>query len=524
MSNTIGTATNYFDLLTKLKNFLVNTGHAWGLAYTGTGNGRMVGAIGKSASVVQTITCTATSSTSFTISGSVTGSMGTATVGTLFTHAQCDFTINAGGTAYVSGDVYTFSLSPKWTALRFGGCGDPVLRTASVAGAAGMFDGTTGTTSISVANASLPVQVQVQMQATIEVKAFSLWNGGSTTLAPTAYSLQYSDDGSAWTTAQSFTGQTWTATFQRKDHVLSASAGSHLYWRLNVTAGGATVNMAELQLFADAGFKWACSHSFQFQFRGPGIDGAQQIHVVGTTNINSGTGAYNLIFRGVRFLLDPDLDNSNIVAVSLQHTHCLNNNSTSYWIVANGNRFMVATRLSGVYEMSYCGFGFPYETPTNHPYPIMIGAPSDSATRLFSDSSTFTFRNPSDPGDDGLEVMMPAGLWQTCSNRSTGGSAPDGSTAGASTGKTWPWAGTDLGNQQMSIYWKEALDGTKPIFPGVVIVPPSDHVWGEFDGLCWTTGFNNAAEALTQVGAIDFLSFPNVYRTGVAHYSAIALD
>ena len=60
-----------------------------------------------SATVAQTITMTATSATQFTVVGSVSGALGTATVGTPFTSGQLDFTINPGSTAFAAGDTIT---------------------------------------------------------------------------------------------------------------------------------------------------------------------------------------------------------------------------------------------------------------------------------------------------------------------------------------------------------------------------------------------------------------------------------
>lgn len=521
MSTKTGTATNYFDLLTILRDFLVNQGHAWGLTFTGTGTGRLVGAIGKSATVVQTITCTATSATSFTITGSVTGAMGTATVGVLFSHAQCDFTINAGGTAFVAGDVFTFNLSPKWTQLRWGGCSDSALRTASVAGGTAMFDDNTGVNAISTT--TLPFQVTVQMQAAIEVKAFSVWNGNSTTLAPTSFSLEHSDNGTTWTAAQTFTGQTWASTFQRKDYVLSASAGSHLYWRLNVTAGGSTVNVSEFKLYADAAFKWACSNQFQFALRAPGVDNAQQIHVLGAIDMNPGSGYWNAILRGVRFWTDQDLDIANVPNISAARAHLMNNGSIQYWIVAHGGRFILMTRISGVYELSYCGFGLPYETPTNHPYPCIIGAPSNVTTRVFSDSTVAQYRNPYDPGDGCTEVMIPSGAWRELRNR-TSGTPPDGTPGATTFGKVWPWVQSAASDNAAATLLRDAVDGTKPVLPCVIVLPTEVHPWGEFDGIAYVSGFGNTAEALMQIGAVDWINFPNVYRSGINHFAAVALD
>jgi len=77
-----------------------------------TGNGTVSGLAATSATVAQTITLTATSATQFSVTGSVSGPLGTATVGVPFTSPQLDFTINAGTTAFVAGDSITIPTTP----------------------------------------------------------------------------------------------------------------------------------------------------------------------------------------------------------------------------------------------------------------------------------------------------------------------------------------------------------------------------------------------------------------------------
>ncbi|MGH9782004.1 MAG: hypothetical protein ACRD33_09315, partial [Candidatus Acidiferrales bacterium] len=118
MSFVTGTATDYADLLNQLDTFLTSTGMALAPSYAGTGNGVMSGALGGSAGVAEIITVAFTSSTAFTVAGSVSGSIGSGTTGTAFTSTKVNFTITAGGTAFVSGDTFTLSVTPPWTSER----------------------------------------------------------------------------------------------------------------------------------------------------------------------------------------------------------------------------------------------------------------------------------------------------------------------------------------------------------------------------------------------------------------------
>jgi flagellar hook protein FlgE len=83
---------------------------AYGL--TNVGNGTISAVTATAATVAQTVTMTATSATTFSVVGSVSGALGTATVGTPFASGQMDFTIAAGSTAFATGDTITVPTTP----------------------------------------------------------------------------------------------------------------------------------------------------------------------------------------------------------------------------------------------------------------------------------------------------------------------------------------------------------------------------------------------------------------------------
>lgn len=113
-----GTASGYQDLLTKLNTFLTSTGSAFGVKRSGAGTGRLAGLSGGVNSVAETFTLVATSSSTFNVTGSVSGFLGTATVGAAFATDKLAFTLQAGSTAFAAGDTFTLSTAPKWLALR----------------------------------------------------------------------------------------------------------------------------------------------------------------------------------------------------------------------------------------------------------------------------------------------------------------------------------------------------------------------------------------------------------------------
>ena len=91
---------------------IVPLGSAGTPSYAGTGDGTISALTGGSASVAETFTITATDATHFSVTGSVSGLVGTATAGAAFTSNQIGFTIAAGATPFEAGDTFTVSTAP----------------------------------------------------------------------------------------------------------------------------------------------------------------------------------------------------------------------------------------------------------------------------------------------------------------------------------------------------------------------------------------------------------------------------
>ena len=118
MSFITGTATDYSDLLNQLDTFLTSQGMTLAPSFAGTGNGTISGLIGGSASVVEVFTIAFTDATHFTVTGSISGALATGVVGTAYASNKINFTIAAGGTAFVATDAFTVSTTPPWTSKR----------------------------------------------------------------------------------------------------------------------------------------------------------------------------------------------------------------------------------------------------------------------------------------------------------------------------------------------------------------------------------------------------------------------
>jgi len=84
-------------------------------SYAGSGNGSVTGLSAGAGVANETITLTATDANTFAVTGSVSGNLGTATVGSAFSSPQVNFTLNAGSTAFQAGDQFTLQTVPANT-------------------------------------------------------------------------------------------------------------------------------------------------------------------------------------------------------------------------------------------------------------------------------------------------------------------------------------------------------------------------------------------------------------------------
>lgn len=118
----------------------------------------------------------------------------------------------------------------------------------------------------SATTTTLPAYIGVQTGGFTPTVMYVQTDGPSqvsaTNPAPKNFTLDWSPDGSTWTTQQSFTNEiNWT--FGERRRYAISGAASHPYWRINVTAvqSGTTCYLAEWQL-EDTNGNWVTSASF----------------------------------------------------------------------------------------------------------------------------------------------------------------------------------------------------------------------------------------------------------------------
>ncbi len=231
--------------------------------------------------------------------------------------------------------------------------------------------------------------------------------------------------------------------------------------------------------------------------RGPGLSGTEEIFVGIKTYQSIDSDYYNFKVVGCtgynsgdNFEAQPGV--SGRIGVPMW------NQSIPYWLVANCQRIILAAKIETVYEVFYIGKITPYASPNQYPYPVAVVGmlTSGAATRYSNTSYSMGFKN----GDTAaLVIRRNDGAWVQA--------------------KTWPWKNSWIGGSTETL---RDTGGVYPILPIILYETTPDH-FGEFDGIFYVSGFNNATENTMTIGGDTYVVIHNAWRTGFQDYVAIKL-
>nr|WP_281720100.1 hypothetical protein [Nitrosomonas nitrosa] len=391
-----------------------------------------------------------------------------------------------------------------------------------------------------------PWQIGVEFDQPVHLTSANI-TALTSSAQPQSIDVQYSDDGLSWTTQDSFSGMTsldWTSQSGIKDFTLSGNnLNKHKFWRLNIanSTGGSSLTLNRIILYQD-GFPLNVQLRKRLSLKGPG-GGSDEIFVNLETDYSVSGDWYNWrLYGATGFILGNALDFATQPGTSLPVGLSLWNSSIPYWFIANGRRFMVIAKINTTYHALYAGFILPYATPSQYPYPLMIGgsnamrpgtgAAFDTSQRWSSTDDTC--RNFYDPGgtDSSMASLTSVttnylrfadGSWYPFKNWYTS-SQPD---VPVSNGRNvWPWGPSgDHATAYKNIV--TTIDNQYVLFPCIMHVDganPSPNILGEIHGVFAVTGFGSAAENTTTINGVTHLIIPNVFRTAKERWAAIALE
>ena len=529
----VGTATDYTDLLDRLDTFLTAKGSAFGLGYVGTGNGTFTDYSGGASSVAETFTITATSPTSFDVIGSISGSIGPATVGTPFAHAKIEFLISAGGTPFVAGDEFILSTAPKWISRRKT-LGARVLATQGNSGSTAAQNLVDGKTALSAQGWQIASPITIPQD--VEFEFFEAETITSYQMA--AFSSSYSYMPKSWT-FQYWDGDSWETLDTVTDYLLWTPSGvvtfaigspvSATKYRLHITAipSTSTLIIGAVRLLRSDGIDAAFSQTI---WQAPGNDGDSEI-LCGTHAFERQDADY---FNWEVAAFDGYDAGASWRAQAGFHGLLylpLWDDSIPYWFIVNGRRAIVIAKIDIQYEVIYLGLLDPYYSPDQYPYPIALGGtlafgltiPNWDSTSWRWNNATVQHREftHADPGGASplypQHLQMRARLWDgswlgfeaTVNDIIT-------ATPAATRGLIWPYrCGLSLLDPN--------LDDGYSLWP-IMLNAGTPNTLGQLCGVACTSGQGVTAETLITIDAIDWLVLPNINRTDRDDFFAVALD
>jgi hypothetical protein len=190
------------------------------------------------------------------------------------------------------------------------------------------------------------------------------------------------------------------------------------------------------------------------------------------------------------------------------------NFSMAYWLTANGRRLSLGLKVSSTYHAGYYGLMVPYARPSAYPLPVFLGGSSNGSRWSDTTDNTHCFPRAHRDVIGHAAVRDITGTWRQVAAHSFNGT-PSGAAA-----RMMPNTNQSTGSANIII---NNLDGSFPLLPLIPVVTGVGPM-GELDGVFWTSGFTNAAEAVITVNRIDHVVFQNVFRTGVGDYFALRLD
>lgn len=531
-----GTASDYLDLLEKIDTFLTATGSAFGLQFSGAGNGTLTAYKGGASSIAETFEIEATDATTFSVTGSISGSIGTATAGSAFSHAKLSFLISSGSTPFVAGDLFTLSTAPAWTRLRLAkGCKVTSSNYGSGAYCAeNLIDGKwtyQQQQSWHVSPSDGEEWVEFEFLEAETIVEWRLMLGMDT---PTRATLEYWT-GSAWSVLDDRQAITGSAGEWKTYTIASPHSATKLRVTFTSPYTNGDVAMAAVEFRRAAG-GFAASVG-QRIWKAPGNDGNSEIFV-GIHHLRRlDVDYYDLELASFDGFDSAASFHQQVGAESRMYLP-LWDQAIDYWLVADGRRLVIVAKIGSQYEFGF--FGFPYDpffSPDQLPYPaalggsLALGDPNvsnevgwENAAFRWSGSTNrhraAPFSDLSYPDFYGgelkkaqLRVRRLDGVWIPFEATTADAAYP---SAGSTRNVIWPYiaglSALDLNR-----------DGGYSLLP-IMLCGAGPNSFGQLSGIVAITGQGLSAESLIRRGSIDYLALPNISRSHLDDWFAVALD
>lgn len=208
------------------------------------------------------------------------------------------------------------------------------------------------------------------------------------------------------------------------------------------------------------------------------------------------------------------------------------NSPIPYWFVANGRRVVMVAKVSTNFMMMHLGFINQYASPSQYPYPLLIGGNMAWSPELNLADASWRWSTPNAVANRNFPMATassgpPIGgiIDNTCSCRLR---SPNGvwikliagfnsAYQDLDSSNIWPYM-SGMVNLQQNL----GAGAQNPLLP-IILHDATPEVYGELDGIYATTGQAVASEDLITEAGDDHLIVQDVSRTARNNYCAVRL-
>lgn len=512
MAHTVGIASDYLNLFQRLRRYLTGYPSVEDEVANpaNDGDGYLRDLMPDSSSLPQTWTLTCTTGGGdgvaiFSVVGSTSGTQDALIAGLPYKNSFFQCLMRIGPTNWTIGDSYTFSIVSnsipgvqQWTELKYV-AGVP----QGYSGAGGYFD-----------------HYFAKTAAPTETWTVQCDTAGSD-LVPATFTVTGSVSG---VQANATAGTAYSNAFiefeifiDYDDHFIQ---GTLFYFDVENVGAGVQPKITNLLMSNPRGTNNGmnvdaasnATYPNELFLKGPGLAGADDIHVNLITYYDDAADYYNLGFCGTLGFETDDtwaeqpVKSTDVSCAAWQF-------QIPYWFRADGRHFILSFKISTNYMSTYCGWFLPYATPGEYPYPMYICSALNgfSGTRWSSESQNH--RSFFDPYAG--YVYKIDGTWRIIQNKYASGN----SEVSPGTSNLWPYT------QNLVSGIRQSPGDTYPMLPMVLHTDQDGgNVYGELPDCFWVPGFANASENVVVVGGFDHMVIQDVYRTSNQDYYALKLD
>lgn len=358
--------------------------------------------------------------------------------------------------------------------------------------------------------------------------------------APSRFYVQWSNDALVWTTMYETEGLAWVDN-ETKTFTWDTGAGY-----TNPRHPSATVSRRSGYSDIQSGGSFSkyneyCDNLWTWQ--GPGFDAARRVYISALTWTDPVAGDDHTAFVphteydaavATSAWLDTQVGVPNDDGKGKSYLVSDASGGT-YWFYVNSQRFIVVVK-SGIadYTSAYCGFMSQFALPDDYPFPLYVGATTDSITEGLT-SANADVRDFVDPGN-GSKAMYRAsdGLWRSVTNHDGQTTVNDPTPIPASWNAPYHtgdqnrnnWPDNTIGDYTgWDAHWLDRIDptvqGDLPFMPVIVTHYVDGHI-GALDGVfAVPRGSVLSPEQVITIAAVNYRVFSTRTKVGGMNYYAI---